>query len=63
MDTDKFIETVKRMRQAQKDYFKYRDQRVLIHAKMLENVVDTMIQQYDDFKLKHPVQRNLFDEF
>lgn len=61
MDNEKFYDTVKRMRDAQKEYYRTRDRKVLIHSMMLEGAVDKMIQERDAWLKQHPVQRDLFE--
>jgi len=51
----KFFYTVKRMRKAQKDYFKTRHYSHLDKAKRLEREVDKILKELD------PRQNNIFD--
>lgn len=44
--SDNFIELVKAMREAQKDYFKNRTQSGLVRAKNLERQVDTQLEKH-----------------
>lgn len=60
IETEKFIDLVKRMRQAQKEYFRTRDRRVMQHAICLEGAVDKCIMDYDAYKKEHPIQMDLF---
>lgn len=61
-EIEKFIDTVKRMREAQKEYFKTRDRKVLIHSKCLEGAVDKMILDYEATKKPALKQAELFPE-
>lgn len=61
-DMEKFIDLVKRMRQAQKDYFRTRDRRIMQHAMCLEGAVDKCIQDHDAYRKEHPRQLDLFAE-
>jgi hypothetical protein len=45
MDAKEFFDTVRRMRSAQKDYFKTHSHTYLRDAKMLEKAVDDEIQR------------------
>ena len=45
---DLIIGEVKKMRKAQKQFFKYRDNSSLREAKKYEQIVDTLIQRIDD---------------
>lgn len=42
---NEFIELVREMRNAQKEYFKTRDKNVLLKSKELERKVDTFVSQ------------------
>jgi len=44
MEHKEFIELVKRMREAQKNYFRTRDYNYLSESKMLERQVDKLIE-------------------
>lgn len=61
MDTEKFIGVVRRMREAQREYFKTRNNIILFRAKSLEQIVDEMIQEHDAWLKNHPRQHDLFD--
>lgn len=61
MNTEKFIDTVKRMRDAQKEYFKTKNRKVMLHSMMLEGAVDKMIEEHEEWQRAHPVQRDLFE--
>lgn len=61
-DVEQFISLVKRMRDAQKEYFRTRDRRVMQHSICLEGAVDKCIQDYEAFKKAHPLQRDLFED-
>lgn len=47
MDAKTFFEKVKRMREAQKDYFKTRSTRYLNESKRLEKEIDDEIKRVD----------------
>lgn len=53
MNIEKFIEKVEMMREAQKQYFKSRDNRILMRCLNLEKLVDDMIIEH---KLKDKPQ-------
>ncbi len=59
-DIDKFIDLVKRMRAAQKDYFRTRDRRIMQHSICLEGAVDKCIQEHEEYRKNHPKQLDLF---
>lgn len=61
MNTEKFIDTVKRMREAQREYSKTRNRKVMLHSMMLEGAVDKMIQEHEEWLKAHPVQKDLFE--
>lgn len=61
MEHEKFIDTVRRMREAQKEYFRTRERKVLLHSIMLEGAVDKMISDHEAWVKAHPIQRDLFD--
>lgn len=46
MNNEKFIEKVEMMREAQKQYFKSRDNRILMRCLNLEKLVDDMIIEH-----------------
>jgi len=46
MNNEKFIEKVEMMREAQKQYFKSRDNRILMRCLNLEKLVDEMIIEH-----------------
>ena len=52
MDTQKFIETVKRMRKFQKAYFQKRYRSDLETSKRLEKEVDDMIAEHENPQIK-----------
>lgn len=60
--TIQFYDIVKRMRQAQKEYTKTKDTRILQRVKCLEGVVDNMIDDHDKESRAHPYQFRLFDD-
>lgn len=62
MDKDKFIDLVKRMREAQREFFKTRSKQMLIRSKNLESVVDVMIKEHDEWQKLHPKQHDLFEK-
>lgn len=62
MDTEKFINVVRRMRATQIEYFKTRNKFMQFRAMALEKMVDDMIKEHDDFLKKHPRQPDLFQE-
>ena len=45
---NEFIELVRQMREAQKEYFHTRDRQVLQRSKALEKRVDALIAEYND---------------
>lgn len=51
MKEDDFYELVKRMRKAQKDYFRTRESAPLEDSKRLEREVDKAILEHEDDKL------------
>lgn len=55
-----FVDVVSRMREAQKEYFRTRDSRILIRAKNLESAVDSMINEYEAGGKKTCTQLDLF---
>lgn len=61
MDKDKFIDVVKRMREAQREYFKTRNKIIQFRAMSLERIVDEMIQEHDTWLKLHPKQHDLFE--
>lgn len=58
MELTQFIESVKRMRQLQSEYFKNRDKNILIAAKQSERDVDNALPSVEH-KIKSG-QRDLF---
>ena len=54
---NEFIELVRKMRNAQKEYFRTRDKRVLQESKQLECMVDAILAQLVDKQ-----QLSLFDD-
>lgn len=61
-DIEQFIDLVKRMRQAQKDYFRTRNRTIMQHSMGLERAVDKCIIEYEENKKDHPKQLDLFAE-
>lgn len=61
-EIDKFVDTVLRMREAQQEYFRTKNKKVMIHAMMLEGAVDTMIKEYKATPPPKPRQPSLFDQ-
>lgn len=61
-ETFLFYNIVKRMRQAQKEYAKTSDTRILQRVKCLEGVVDNMINEHEKESRAHPHQFSLFDD-
>ena len=57
-DMEKFKDKVRKMRQAQKEYFRNRDKNVLMQSKRLEKEVDELL---DPPKPKGPEQGELFN--
>lgn len=55
---NEFIELVRKMRNAQKEYFRTKDKRVLQESKQLECWVDAILAQQVDKQ-----QLSLFDDF
>lgn len=63
---NEFIELVREMRNAQKEYFKTRDKSVLLKSKELERKVDSFLahkvktnkQHYSNERNKHNIQRS-----
>lgn len=45
---NEFIELVRQMREAQKEYFRTRDRQVLQRSKVLEKRVDVLLAEYDN---------------
>lgn len=60
MNYEKFIEKVEMMRQAQKQYFKSRDNRILMRCLNLEKLVDDMIAEHYNEKKAIVTQLDLF---
>lgn len=60
MNNKQFYDTVKRMREAQKEYFRTRDKRILIRSINLESAVDGMIQEEEKSKTPNQLQLDLF---
>lgn len=51
MDNKEFIELVRQMRNAQKEYFRTRDKRILACSKELERRVDKAIEESNEPQL------------
>ena len=47
-DLTTFVNLVRSMRNAQKDYFKQRDQNALLESKRYEGLVDKFIKRFDE---------------
>lgn len=62
MNTEKFINVVRRMREAQREYFKTRNKIMQFRAMSLEKIVDEMIQEHDAWIKLHPKQHDLFEQ-
>lgn len=62
IETIQFYDIVKRMRQAQKEFTKTNDTRILQRVKCLEGVVDNMIEEHDQELRARPYQFSLFDK-
>lgn len=56
------IDTVERMREAQRQYFSTRNMKALTRAKLLEGAVDKMIEDYKSEQLVQAQQTDLFPE-
>lgn len=56
------IDTVERMREAQRSYFATRNMKALTRAKLLEGAVDKMIEDYKSEQLVQAQQTDLFPE-
>lgn len=61
-ETIQFYDIVKRMRQAQKEYTKTSDTRILQRVKCLEGVVDNMIDNHEAELRARPYQYELFTD-
>lgn len=61
-EIDKFVDTVQRMREAQQEYFRTRNKKVMIHSMMLEGAVDMMLKEYKGTPPPQPQQPSLFDQ-
>lgn len=63
MTGKQFLDMVKLMRKAQKEYFKSKSPRWLVEAKRLETMVDNQIEIYDKaFELTQAKQLDFFDK-
>lgn len=62
MDIKQFTKFVKLMRQAQQEYFKTRDRRILMRSINLEKIVDDMVSDYYNPGKNLPTQMDLFPE-
>jgi hypothetical protein len=57
---ERFIDLVKRMRDAQREWFRLRDRMMLVHAKMMEQEVDQQLEEWgierarEEAKAQHP---------
>lgn len=60
MNNKKFIEKVEMMREAQKQYFKTKDNRILIRCLNLEKLVDDMIAEHYKEKIVKITELDLF---
>lgn len=60
MQNEKFIEKVEMMREAQKQYFKTRDNRILMRCLNLEKIVDDMIAEHYKEKIVNITELDLF---
>lgn len=56
------IDTVERMREAQRSYFATHNMKALTRAKLLEGAVDKMIEDYKSEQLVQAQQTDLFPE-
>lgn len=54
MNPKEFYELVKKMRKAQRDYFRTRDLGILKYSKHLESLLDKEIKRVEDL-VNHPV--------
>ncbi len=54
------IDTVERMREAQRSYFATRNMKALTRAKLLEGAVDNMIAEYKASQIYKAQQADLF---
>lgn len=61
MDSRQFYETVKKMREAQKEYFRTHTQTALKRSKSLEKVIDSEIERVEGI-LKKRREPGLFPE-
>lgn len=61
MKINEFVALVEKMRNAQREYFKTRDRRILQRSIMLENLVDQEIKHFNNETKKIIRQPNLFD--
>lgn len=62
MEQEKFIDLVKRMREAQTIYFKTKNKNMLQKSIILEGLVDQDIQQYYNEQRQNVIQPGLFDD-
>lgn len=63
MTGKQFLDMVKLMRKAQKEYFKSRSTRWMVEAKRLERMVDSQIEYYDKaFELTQAKQLDFLDK-
>lgn len=56
------IDTVERMREAQRSYFATRNMKALTRAKLLEGAVDKMIAEYKASQIYQAQQADLFPD-
>lgn len=56
------IDTVERMREAQRQYFSTRNMKALTRAKLLEGAVDNMIAEYKASQMQKAQQADLFPD-
>ena len=63
MTGKQFLDMVKLMRKAQKEYFKSRSTRWMVEAKRLERMVDSQIEYFDKaFERTQAKQLDFFDK-
>lgn len=59
---DRFKNAVQQMRDAQKEYSRTHDKRVMQKAIILENLVDQMLKELENEKQARPIQQDLFGD-
>lgn len=57
-----FVDWVSQMRDAQFEFFRTHDKRMLQRAKMLEAIVDNELNKMRNPSQLHPVQTDMFDD-